>query len=288
MSRNKNEPNEVTKVDSYQFAVLRYVHDVSTQEFVNIGLVLWTPHTGKLSFEVSKHYGRLSKFFQNFDGDGYRQLVGNLTGCIKSVSAGLDNHELFVAPPRTIEDLLPKLLPYDDSCFQWSHVMSGITEDPERRFNQLFHDFVLRNEPESPRELRDEGTIWRYVFERISSLGLATRVQRNVPIITPRYSYEFKMGWMNGRQQVLEPVSFDLSDSENIKEKANRWVGRLHTLSKNNDFRMTAVITGPRNPLMGKAFEDGCGILQDSPCIRKLVPESEVDDFINEVRPEIN
>lgn len=287
MSRDKNESNPAAQMKPYQFAILRYVHDVSTHEFVNIGVVTWTPKTNKFAFKVNEHYRRLSKFFPGFDGGNYHALVRNLIGCFESVAIGLENHELFESEPKTIHELLPRILPFDNSCFQWSQVMSGISEDPEKRLEQLFGDFVGRNDPELPRERQDEGSIWRRVFERTSYHGLASKIERDVRIATARYFWDFKMGWKNGIPQVLEPVSLDLTDSDRIKEKSNSWVGRLQTLGKSNAFKMTAVVSAPRDLALLSAFEDSCAILGDSPSIRRVISEKELDDFLIEVKAEI-
>ena len=59
----------------YSFSVLRYIHDIVTGEFINIGVVLYAPKAKYLSAMCTSRYGRLSKMFSNIDGDHFRQVV---------------------------------------------------------------------------------------------------------------------------------------------------------------------------------------------------------------------
>ena len=61
-------------MSKYQYVILRYVHNVSTEEFVNIGVVMWLPEERRLLHSISEKYSRLSCFF-------LRLQVRNSDGC---------------------------------------------------------------------------------------------------------------------------------------------------------------------------------------------------------------
>lgn len=62
----------------YQYLILRYVHNYSTEEFVNIGILMWLPEERRFLHEISEKYSLLSSFFINFDGPGYRKMIRHI------------------------------------------------------------------------------------------------------------------------------------------------------------------------------------------------------------------
>ena len=51
----------------YTYTILRYVHDTSTGEFANVGVVLSSPEAHYANAILRPTYGRLSKMFPGFD-----------------------------------------------------------------------------------------------------------------------------------------------------------------------------------------------------------------------------
>src|SRR4051794_39758082 len=96
----------------YQFVLLRYMNNASAGELVNIGVVMWLPRQRRLVFWLNERYGRLSSFFQPFDGSSYRQMVKSLTAHFAAVSRELIDP---ARPVESIADLLPLLVRDDAS-----------------------------------------------------------------------------------------------------------------------------------------------------------------------------
>jgi hypothetical protein len=48
---------------TFTYTVLRYVHDIATGEFVNMGVALYAPEAKYVSAICNSRYGRLSKMF---------------------------------------------------------------------------------------------------------------------------------------------------------------------------------------------------------------------------------
>jgi hypothetical protein len=49
---------------TFTYTVLRYVHDIATGEFVNMGVALYAPEAKYVSAICNPRYGRLSKLFK--------------------------------------------------------------------------------------------------------------------------------------------------------------------------------------------------------------------------------
>ena len=59
---------------TFTYTVLRYVHDIATGEFVNMGVALCAPEAKYVSAICNSWYGRLSKIFFEVNGDNLRSL----------------------------------------------------------------------------------------------------------------------------------------------------------------------------------------------------------------------
>ena len=269
---------------SYHFAVLRYVHNVSTEEFVNIGVVMWIPERYQLIFRVNERFGRLSGFFKDLNGSSYRQMVRNF----KSTSDGVATNNLFKDSPENPFEIFNKIVQEDASCFQWSRLMSGISVDPEKRFDQLYEEFVTFHESFKPPQRRSEDVIWKGVRQALKKRHLESRVQFNVKMAATNFDYLFKMGWNNGNRQVLEPISLAYRYPAEIVHKANTWSGQLFNLSKDNDFDCTMVLAAPDEHVDMTAFNQGFAILKGACSIRKIITEDEVNDYMSEIEKDLS
>lgn len=274
----------------YQFAVLRYVHNAASAEFVNVGILL--SDGNKLHFAASERYGRLSSFFvEGFDGVAYQEMVKALRKRVLRLQT-----ELTEKNPRTFEpkatdlcfsDALEIVVRRDSSAFQWSEVMAGIHSNPQERLGKLMDQFVYRHEGTSRRR-RDDADIWRTVKAELLQSAVLNRLERNVTLHGAHSTYTFKVGWMNGVRQVLEPISLDCVQAKEIVDRAIFWSGRLAELGRGGeDFKMAAVVAGPLSAGLERTFQDARAILEESPQMRRVVKVEEFSNFIPEIEGDL-
>ncbi len=266
----------------YQFSLLRYVHNVATEEFVNIGVVMWVPAEKQFLYRLTERYGRLSNFFNGFNSAGYRQMLRELKHRLREAGKKETSHV------ETISDLLPRIVLIESGCFQWSAAMGGIAVDPAQRLNQLFVEMIERHEDQQTSIRRDEAAVMKDVAARFRQHGIATKLNENVEVKGGKYSYKFKYGWQNGKRQMMEPISFDYEDKERVIEKANRWAGRLYNLRQpEDDFQMTGIVAPPQDPQLAEAFKQALEMLADAPKVRKLIREDQIESFIPEIERDL-
>src|SRR5262249_22303541 len=120
------------------------------------------------------------------------------------------------------------VLPIDDSSYVWSSVGSGITANPTDTLEKLYFRFVARYD-EQHRYNRDDAAIWKPVRDRLADRKLADRLQAKI-IISPLDKVEFEHAWKNGAWHCYQPLSFDLSSEDTIRDKARRWAGHMLAL----------------------------------------------------------
>lgn len=266
----------------YQYLILRYVQNVSTEEFVNIGILMWLPEERRFLHQISEKYSRLSSFFADFDGNGYRKMVRHLNSKLRAM--GTQSLEQV----RTIDELADAVFPRDPSCFQWSSAMAGVATNPEQRLDKIYRSIIERHFNKQERVRRDETHIYQDLVRRLQNRSLAERLQQNVSVEGQHFNYTFKLGWQNGTPQFLEPISFDYTKGAELVDKAYSWSGRLSDLGKGLNFKMTGIVAPPQDPNLLEKYEEALEILRESPAVRSIVPESEFDSFVPEIERDLS
>ena len=278
---------------NYHFAVLRYVPNVLAGEFVNIGVAMWVPETRELVYKLNLLHGRVSEFFRAFSPDDYRPLLRHLAATFAGLAQELRQgtqgplFSSYPSRPVSLEDILSRLTGDNDAVFQWSNPMGGRADNPKARLEDLFLELVSRHDREREVGVSEE-TLWRNVAARLNSAGLLEKLDHGVMLTSNHYEYSFHAGWMNGQQQVLEPISFDLKHGTKVLDKANRWSGRLSSLSKGGPpFQFTAVVVPPSEKEPLRRFGDALAILRDAPHVRNVILEPSFDGFLPEIEKDL-
>jgi len=275
---------------AFQFAVLRYVHDIVTQEFMNVGIVVYSPDARYVRAQLSQRYGRISKAFQGINGDYYRQLVGHIERRFAQLEKELRTERLplWDDVPAQIEVLLARVVPPNDASLTFGGVGGGITDDLDAETERLYQRLVERYIERPERPSREDDEVWAVYRQQFDVYNLQTALQP-VTIATPTYRYEFKRAWQNERWHPMEAVSFDLMHDTSIRDKATQWIGRAATLADSDKLGTLYLLLGapPReDERLYAAYEDAKTNLQTKIPLtleHRLVEESEAAEFSEEL-----
>lgn len=273
---------------SYQFVVIRYVHNAATQEFANVGLIMWLPEEGKVTWRITDHYSRFSDFFRDFKGGSYREVVRLAQRRLSSIAGPSrvgENEQLFESAGKDLKSFLEQVVQKDASALQLSRVMAGVTKDVSLRFDRLFAEFV--EQATTGRARKDESAILNAIESKLRQAGLLRQLETKVQVSSPDYAYKFKLGWTNGTRQVLEPISLDYKAPNDVVDKANTWSGRLLNLSKGEDFLMTGVVAPPADAALNAAYEQALRLLREAPQVRQIVTEEQLDVVIDSIESDL-
>src|SRR5690242_11948317 len=99
---------------SYSYTVLRYVHDVMSGEFVNVGVALYAPEARYLGALCRPTYGRLSKVFPGINAEHFKMLMRHIQNHFEESGERLSS-ELQFASPSNVMEIAQSVLPKDDS-----------------------------------------------------------------------------------------------------------------------------------------------------------------------------
>ena len=269
---------------NYSTIILRYVHDVVTGEFANIGVVLYAPDQRFLEARFATSYERLNAIFLKIDHLHFRALMRYMANRFEQLGGEIRDG-LDVAPVNALSEIVKQVLPPDDSSLQWSQQGGGITDDPARVLGELYKRFVERFIAGAAQVSRSDEEIAK-PFK--AKLGKTAEKLAEKTIETKDYQYDFQFAWKNDIWHLYEPVSFDLVDPGSIREKANKWLGRgvaLHDAREK--FKIHFLLGEPQQDETKKAFENAIHLLSKIPGQKELVRESEMEHFAEHVAEEI-
>lgn len=273
---------------TFTFTILRYVHDVGTGEFVNMGVALYAPEAKYVSAICNPRYGRLSRVFLDVNGDQIRSLMRFIQSRFEEFGLKLNNELPLEARPRSVMDIAAGILPPDDSSLQWAEPGGGITEDPAATLEQLYTRLVEKYDQRPQIPSRDDDDVWRGVYRKeLEERQVLARLQPK-RIVARDYDREFQHAWKNDVWHLCEPISFDLQDADTILDKANRWLGRATNLQDSSErFELHVLLGEPRLEKLRQPFTKALNILNKMPVPKQFVRESEARQFSQALAREI-
>lgn len=272
---------------TYSFTILRYVHDIVTGEFVNMGVALYAPEARYVSAICNPRYGRLSKLFLDVNGDHLRSLMHFIQARFEEHETKINCELALEGKPKSIMDIAASILPHDDSSLQWSEPGGGVTENPAATLEQLYARLVEKYEQRTQMPSRSDDDVWRTYRKELESKQIMARLQPK-RIVAKDYDHKFDHAWKNGVWNLFQPISMDLHDADSILDKANRWLGRATNLKDSEDeFRLWMLIGEPTIEKLKPAYSKALNILNKMPVKKDIVTEQDAAQFSQKLEQEM-
>lgn len=216
----------------YQYQILRYVHDQFTQEFVNLGVVVYSAEENFLKATFSNKYSRINALFPNANGRFVSQITKRIQVAINKVSVESLNN---VNKYNNISAITSSILPIDDSALQFTEPLMAIDFDLERAgqilFSELVEKYILNEN--SIKTLSDDD-VWKKKYKTYFDEYKISEKLKEHKVATQNDVFLFDKSWKNEVWHCYQPLSFDLQTPESIKEKVYRWSGKLKEIQKVN------------------------------------------------------
>lgn len=124
----------MTKKIEYQYAVLQYRHGIVTGEVLNCGVALQMNGGAFVRFLWQKDCTRFESAFNDFNHIFYLAYLARLEAAFEAREFDGEGFEY----------ALSRILPVDDSAYQFGCFGSGLTDDPEAELKRLFERFVTK------------------------------------------------------------------------------------------------------------------------------------------------
>lgn len=262
----------------YTYSVLRYIHDITTGEFINVGVALHAPNERYAGALCRSTYGRLSKAFPGVNPDHFKSLMRHIQSHFEQIGEQLKG-QLELETIRSVEDLVKKVMARDDSSLQWAPAGAGKTGDPSATLEHLYERMVMQYEDQDSKKGRTEEDVWRHFRRNLESRQLLHLLEP-AKIITQDDEIEFQHTWKNGALHCLEPVSFDLSSPDSIRDKAHKWLGRITSVAGSpQKLHLYFLVGQPQDESLMGAYENAINILRKIDGDKEIFREQQADEL---------
>lgn len=272
----------------YSYSVLRYVHDTVTGEFVNVGLVMFSKQGSFLSFKTRVTVGRVSAMFPTLKTVAFKELLRVLKKRFSVIEAEVKGGLELSDKKTTLDELLLHAMPKDDSSLVWSPVSNGVTMDLAETFGKIFARYITKFDQKVSRKNRTDEDVWRQFKRDLEQRNLLSFFEKK-HISGKDDEVEFPFAWKNGIWHCVEPISFDLTASESIKDKAHKWLGQITSVTDSSDkFKVYLVLAKPSQPNLVGAFEKAVSILKKAPVENEVYVEGDMDVLVEKLRHQVD
>lgn len=271
----------------YAFSTLRYVHDAVTHEFVTVGVVLYSAEARILMGEFCKQYRRASDFFSGINGEHFRGVVRTIE---RRISSSNEEWEGLFPPstPESISVLLNRILPIDDSAFQFAAGGAGVTSDLNRTLESLYDRYVTQYMKRPSHERRTDEHILRSARTVLTQRKLSGFVSPKT-IRGHDYEHEFPIAWKNGIWNTCEAVSFDFTDGSRVLERATHWLGRAVSLEESSEaFKLYLLVGKPQDSKLLKQFAKAQNILNQMPLPHEFIDEEDAGELADYIQADVS
>jgi len=120
----------------FQFALLRYIHSPETQEFINVGVVVFSWEAGFVKAKMNKSPERAQRTWKGVKGDCYTQILEFIENRI--------NTELRPAPMSLRGWLSAFVMAEDDSSLVFGGFGGGASDNLDETLERLYNNLVVK------------------------------------------------------------------------------------------------------------------------------------------------
>jgi hypothetical protein len=218
---------------NYQYRLLRYAHDQFTGEFVNLGVIVYSPELHFLKCKVVDNAKRVKGLFPDVSSSF---LLSQLRSVVRRTKQIASQQSDLIKLADNLQSITSMILPPDDSALHFSETKYAMDIDFDLSLNDLFEDLVIKYEPKKAQtaSLSDDD-VWRNKYKKyFDRYNISTKL---IPheVSTKNDIFNFEKAWKNEVWHCYQPISFDLKDADRIKDKVYKWSGKLDELHKTNE-----------------------------------------------------
>lgn len=232
-----------------KYNIIRFQPYPETQEFANIGIVLYAPKSRTFAFRLltSNRHGRVTQFFDTLDKTIFQNAVTLVREELKRIQRMMATME----KPEALYDELVR--PREDIVAYSGHYVR-FTEDPEATVAELFEHYVHHS---FAHQQGHEDRMKASIAKLLTSHQLAARFKDRK---LGNALYEVRLPFVTERSNptIIKPIHFRHPQSKQLLDHGLHWMTTMQQL-----FRMK-VATPEQTLFTYKAPESNAGILYEA------------------------
>jgi len=205
-----------------KYSIIRFQPYPETEEFANIGIVLYVPAFQRLEFRLldSKHYARITHFFDPVCKPVFIQSSKVIHAEIERIKGFMRNTDI---------DLYAELIRGREDIIRFSANRALLCSDPLAEVNQLFERYVHRSFLHEPSY---EEKMKKQVRDLLVQYQLGDRYKESLIGESDKYEVRFPFVSQDANQVIIKPVHFKHDKPSQLIDHGLSWLGKIQQLSK--------------------------------------------------------
>jgi hypothetical protein len=271
---------------TYHYQVLRYLPDRTSEEFVNIGVVVLDEENYDLQVRFADKSARVSQFFPGINARYLNSTLRYIDTKFNVLRSRLKTELQYKS--SKLDDITATVLPKDDSALIFSPIKIGRDINIDAATDDLFERLVLRNMPHDESDLRNDKEVWNKVYKSYFEKYNITDHLQPHKVKTKNDEFEFDKVFKNGKWNYFETVSFDLSRPDVVKNKVYKWDGKIRQLTTaNEEINLYLLSVLPSNKKLKDFIYDVLDAEHSSNTNVKVISEREAEQLAKKIKKEI-
>lgn len=215
-----------------RYTIVQFLPFPETGEFANVGIILASPLTGKLTFRLqTRRWGRITAFFDELKSQVYRKAVQALEVELERVQVQAVNLPADSMRPDAIRNLFESVVQPRETIFRFSTPRAILTADPGATLTELFQYYVERSFA-TPEYVEKTITKRLQVLLKGIALPLPFKPDR---VGNDEVHATFPFVQRDGEHQVtkiIKPFNLNQDAPNDILEHGSAWVAKIRHLQR--------------------------------------------------------
>lgn len=270
---------------NYQYRVLRYRPDHTSEEFANVGIVMYDPKSRHIQTQFVKRYARLSQFFGGISGTQLIRSLKALEKTFVNISKEWEEGRSDLGFD-TITALTDYVLHPNDTSLYFSKEKRGWDVNYESAFTDLYNRQIGKFLGEK-RTVHTDGAVWREVYKNWFDRYDITKKLKPEVVNTNLDKIKFERTYQNGALHCFQSLALDLVSQDSVKDKVYRWAGRLDELeTAGKELKIYLMSSLPDNTGLQELIDAKLNIREANLQV-EVIKEEEAEAFSRRIQADI-
>ncbi|SFN18735.1 Protein of unknown function [Chitinophaga sp. YR627] len=273
---------------TYQYQILRFLPDRVSGEFMNVGIIIFDPKNQILKGRFLSKLTRINALFPSVHAKHLTRTLRFIQSEINRISQGMTS-EIQFENIENVDKITGAIIAKDDSALFFTEPQKLLDVNIDAVVSYLYDRMILHHESEEIHDTLKDKEVWSKIYkEYFDSFGISSHLH-NHTIVTNSDKLEFDKAWKNGKWNCFEPVSFDLSKTDSIKNKVYKWAGKIDELKTSREpmhLYLLSVFPKEENDLK-QFIWDKLGKFKDGQIEVDLITKDNIVNFAKKIKEEI-
>jgi len=255
-----------------KYSIIRFQPFTETEEFANIGIVIYLPITKELYFKLrsARESGRICQFFAPLDKQIY-------THSLKIIQDELERLQAYAQEAENIHvNFYDELIRTREDIIQYSHSRVLFTSNVQDTLDHLFHQYVHRS-------FAHKVGFEEEMQKRIKTLLDASNLNQTFTkgSIGDESIYNVALPFVNQvTNSAIKPIQFQHAKPHQLIEHGLTWLTKIQQLKRHNFIQPNHVLFAFQPPdqeqnILLNAFQDIKEQIEESGIIMRNINDTE-------------